>query len=73
MTVDGAREDDLAGGIDGSLGGRQILGRRQRDDAAVADAHRRIEDFDGRDDTSAGDDEVEGPGGHDVFLTGSVI
>ena len=73
VAVDGAGEDDLAGGIDGPLGRGQILDRRQRDDAPVANAHRGVEDFDGRDDAPAGDDEVQRAGGHDVFPTGSVI
>ncbi len=73
VAIDGAGEDDLAGGVDGPLGRRQILDRPQGHDAPVANAHGSVEDLDRRDDASAGDDEVQRAGRHDVFLTGSVI
>ena len=56
-----------------SAGGRSSTGA-QRHDAPVANAHRGVEDLDGRDDASAGDDEVDAARAIiDVFLTGSVI
>jgi len=74
VTVDGAGEDDLAGGVDRARGRRQVLHRRHRDDASAADADGGVvEDLGGGHHAPAGDDEVEGARGHDRGLTGSVM
>ena len=72
VAIDGAREHELAAGVDRPGGRRQRLHGPEGHDAAVAHADGGVHDLGGGDDAPAGDDEVEGGRRHDGLI-GCVI